>query len=117
MKVLLRKLFFKRRFFNKFSKFFDFYSIVGIDVGSHIAIDLAKAFGERFAGGNIGVMEDFVKAGFMGRKSGKGLFVYEGNSKNRELNQGALEILKQKYQLTPKGADSIEDIQLRLVSR
>lgn len=90
---------------------------VGIDVGSHIAIDLAKAFGDRFSGGNIGVMEDFVKAGFMGRKSGKGLFVYEGNSKNRELNQSALEILKQKYQLTPKGADSTEDIQLRLVSR
>lgn len=90
---------------------------VGLDVGSHIAVDLAKAFGERFSGGDIGVMEDLVKAGFMGRKSGKGLFIYEGSSKNRELNPGALEILKQKYQLTPKGADSIEDIQLRLVSR
>lgn len=90
---------------------------VGIDVGSHISVDLSKAFGERFAGGNIGVMEDLVKAGYMGRKSGKGLFIYEGNSKNRELNPGALEILKQKYQLTPKGADSTEDIQLRLVSR
>lgn len=90
---------------------------VGIDVGSHIAVDLAKAFGERFAGGNLGVMEDLVKAGFLGRKSGKGLFIYQGNSKNRELNQEALEILKQKYALAPKGADSTEDIQLRLVSR
>lgn len=90
---------------------------VGIDVGSHIALDLGKAFGERFAGGDTGVMTDFVKAGYLGRKSGKGMFLYEGKSKNRELNQGALEILKQKYALTPKGADSTEDIQLRLVSR
>lgn len=90
---------------------------VGIDVGSHISVDLSKAFGERFSGGDINVMQDLVKAGYMGRKSGKGIFLYEGKSKNRELNQGALEILKQKYALTPKGADSIEDIQLRLVSR
>lgn len=90
---------------------------VGIDVGSHIGTDLGKAFGERFAGGDLGVMVDFVKAGFLGRKSGKGMYIYEGKSKNRELNQEALEILKQKYALTPKGADSTEDIQLRLVSR
>lgn len=81
-------------------------------------MDLGKAFGERFSGGDLGVMQDMVKAGFLGRKSGKGIYIYEGGkSKNRELNQEALEILKQKYALTPKGADSTEDIQLRLVSR
>lgn len=91
---------------------------VGIDVGSHIAVDLAKAFGERFAGGDLNVMSDLVKAGFMGRKSGKGIFVYEGSRKgSREVNPDALEILKQKYSLQPKGADSVEDMQLRLVSR
>lgn len=91
---------------------------VGIDVGSHIAVDLAKAFGDRFAGGNLNVMTDLVKAGFLGRKAGKGIFVYDGASKGtRELNQEALEILKQKYSLQPKGADSTEDLQLRLVSR
>lgn len=64
---------------------------VGIDVGSHIAVDLAKAFGERFAGGNLGVMDDLVRAGFMGRKSGKGIFVYEGQSKgSREVNEVAI---------------------------
>lgn len=90
---------------------------VGIDVGAHIGVGLAEAFGDRFSGGNLGLTRDLVKAGFMGRKSGKGLYIYEGKSKNRELNQGALEILKQRYALTPKGADSNEDIQLRLVSR
>lgn len=91
---------------------------VGIDVGAHIAVDLGKAFGERFAGGDLGVMEDLVKAGYMGRKSGKGIFIYDGNKKgDREINPGALEILKQKYALQSKGADSTEDLQLRLVSR
>jgi enoyl-CoA hydratase/long-chain 3-hydroxyacyl-CoA dehydrogenase len=91
---------------------------VGIDVGVHIAVDLAKAFGPRFAGGDLGVMEDMVKAGFLGRKSGKGIFVYEKGSKGtREINDGTVEILKQKYSLVSKGANSVEDMQLRMVSR
>lgn len=92
---------------------------VGIDVGAHISVDLAKAFGERFSGGNLAVMEDLVKAGFMGRKSGKGVFIYEGagNKGSRAVNQGAVEIVRQKYPLVPKGADSVEDMQLRMVSR
>lgn len=60
---------------------------VGIDVGAHIAVDLSKAFGERFAGGNLGVMDDMVKAGYLGRKSGKGIFVYEKGARGeRPLN-------------------------------
>lgn len=39
---------------------------VGIDVGAHIAYDLSKVFGDRFAGGNINVLQDMVKAGFLG---------------------------------------------------
>lgn len=40
---------------------------VGIDVGSHISVDLNKALGERFAGGNVNIMGDMVKAGFLGK--------------------------------------------------
>ncbi|EZA54760.1 hypothetical protein DMN91_007399 [Ooceraea biroi] len=89
---------------------------VGIDVGAHISVDLAKVFGERFKGGDVNILSDMVKAGFLGRKSGKGIFVYETNSKNRDVNMGALDILK-KYQLEPKGSTSDEDRQLRMVSR
>ncbi|GAB1868424.1 enoyl-CoA hydratase [Camponotus japonicus] len=89
---------------------------VGIDVGAHISADLDKAFGERFRGGDVNILSDMVKAGFLGRKSGKGIFVYEADSKNREVNVGALDILK-KYTLEPKGSTSDEDRQLRMVSR
>lgn len=73
-------------------------------------------FGERFSGGNLGVMTDMVQAGFLGRKSGKGIYVYQKGSKNRDVNQDALEILK-RYSLEPKGAFTDEDKQLRMVSR
>ncbi|XP_073941880.1 monolysocardiolipin acyltransferase Mtpalpha [Choristoneura fumiferana] len=89
---------------------------VGIDVGSHIAADLAKAFGDRISGGNINIMQDLVKAGFMGRKSGKGFYVYEKGSKNKEINQDAVTLVKN-YSLEPRGANTVEDQQLRMVSR
>lgn len=40
---------------------------VGIDVGAHISADLAKTFGERFKGGNVNILGDMVKAGFLGK--------------------------------------------------
>nr|XP_026487345.1 trifunctional enzyme subunit alpha, mitochondrial [Vanessa tameamea] len=90
---------------------------VGIDVGSHIAVDLYKAFGDRISGGDLNIMQDLVKAGFMGRKSGKGFYVYEKGSKNRDVNQEAVQILKDRYPLEPRGANTVEDQQLRMVSR
>ncbi|XP_039764703.1 trifunctional enzyme subunit alpha, mitochondrial [Pararge aegeria] len=90
---------------------------VGIDVGSHIAVDLAKAFGERISGGDLNIMQDLVKAGFMGRKSGKGFYIYEKGTKNRDVNQEAVQLLKDKYSLEPRGANTVEDQQLRMVSR
>ena len=77
---------------------------VGIDVAAHVATDLGKVWPERFAGGNPLVLEEMVAAGNLGRKSGKGFFVYkEGKSKSkeRELNASAEAILK-KYHIEPK---------------
>ncbi|XP_050361969.1 trifunctional enzyme subunit alpha, mitochondrial [Nymphalis io] len=90
---------------------------VGIDVGSHIAVDLYKAFGDRISGGDLNIMQDLVKAGFMGRKSGKGFYVYEKGTKNRDVNQEAVQLLKDRYSLEPRGANTVEDQQLRMVSR
>ncbi|XP_077301258.1 monolysocardiolipin acyltransferase Mtpalpha [Arctopsyche grandis] len=90
---------------------------VGIDVACHISADLLKALGKRLQGGDPNLLADAVKAGFMGRKSSKGLYIYEKGSKRKEINHEFTDILKNKYQLVSKGVNSDEDMQLRLVSR
>ena len=39
---------------------------VGIDVGSHISVDLVKALGNRFRGGDENILVDMVKEGYLG---------------------------------------------------
>nr|MBE5726429.1 mitochondrial trifunctional protein alpha subunit [Cucujiformia] len=89
---------------------------VGIDVASHIGPHLAKSFGERFGGGDQEIMKEFVKAGFLGRKSGKGMFLYEKGSKRKDVNPEAVDIIK-RFSMVPKGSTSEEDRQMRLVLR
>ncbi|KAH3693590.1 trifunctional enzyme subunit alpha, mitochondrial-like [Dreissena polymorpha] len=89
---------------------------VGIDVAAHVAEDLGKAFGERFGGGNINVLRDMVTAGFLGRKSGKGVYLYQSKSKKRPENTEAKAILD-RYKLDPKPGNTDEDVQYRLASR
>ena len=89
---------------------------VGIDVAAHVAEDLGKAFGARFEGGNPNVLKDMVAQGFLGRKSGKGCYLYVKGSKDKQENPDALDIIK-KYHIEPISENTDEDIQYRLVSR
>ena len=63
---------------------------VGIDVGVKVTPILVAAFGERMApAAQSGAM---IEAGFLGRKTGKGFYLYEGQAKgsrpvNPELNK------------------------------
>ena len=52
-----------------------------------------------------------------GRKSGKGIYIYEKGSKGqRPINTEAMNILK-RFTMASKGLESDEDIQLRMASR
>ncbi|XP_013410678.1 trifunctional enzyme subunit alpha, mitochondrial [Lingula anatina] len=91
---------------------------VGIDVAAHVAEDLGKAFGARFGGGDPMVLKEMVSKGMLGRKSGMGCFMYEGpgQAKTKNENEDALGILEN-YKQTPKVENSVENIQMRLVTR
>lgn len=89
---------------------------VGIDVAAHVAEDLGKAFGSRFGGGNPSLLKEMVARGCLGRKSGKGCFIYEKGSKERIENPEVADIIS-KFMLVPKIENTDETIQYRLFSR
>lgn len=102
---------------------------VGLDVGEHVAAFLTKALGPRMQGGTPQLLQDLVQAGFKGKKTGAGIYNYNvpptgpfakfgiGKKQKKVVNEKAIEILK-RHQLQPSaGASSVEDMQMRMVSR
>lgn len=89
---------------------------VGVDVAAHIAEYLNKEFGPRLQGGNPQILKDMVAAGCLGRKSGKGCFVYKPGVKDRPINPEAENIMK-KYALPKKLDNTVEELQFRLAGR
>merc|ERR1712200_389797 len=90
---------------------------VGMDVAAHVAEDLGKAYGARFQGGNPELLKDLVEANMCGRKSGKGMFVYSKDSKDRPVNDAAKAIIKNRALTGPASVSGDEDIAMRLLPR
>nr|CAG4642318.1 EOG090X01G2 [Evadne anonyx] len=91
---------------------------VGIDVGLKVSESLSKHFGERMMSPSAtNVLRALVDVGMLGRKSGKGIYVYEkGHKGQRPINAEAMNILK-RFTTASRGLESDEDIQLRMASR
>ncbi|RWS29942.1 trifunctional enzyme subunit alpha-like protein [Leptotrombidium deliense] len=90
---------------------------VGIDVAAHINVYLHGVFKERIVGTNLQMGNEMVSMGFLGRKSGKGTYIYEKSKKgSREVNPAVMDLLK-KYQQPAKVENTDEEIRMRLLSR
>eukprot|EP00978_Attheya_sp_CCMP212_P029458 scaffold104716_cov54-Attheya_sp.AAC.1 len=87
---------------------------VGIDVASHVAKFLSNAdLGVRMEGGDISLMENMIKKGWLGRKSGQGFYTYKGKKKtiNSEIQSYVKDFVVADLKLKEK------EIQDRMVSR
>jgi len=89
---------------------------VGIDVASHIGRFMKNEFGDRYTDADVSFMDEMVTGGNLGRKSGKGVYLYEKGSKDKPENPAALEIMD-KTKVAPKMELTDENIQWRLASR
>lgn len=119
---------------------------VGIDVGAHVAKDLAPFFEPRFGKRDPAALEAMVKQGFLGRKANKGFYLYGnerphdalskaksfalslpmlgdklsvlGLHKGKPLNPGALEILAAHGEKPgSKKIDDVKELQDRVLLR
>ena len=68
-------------------------AVVGIDVGSHVAKDLGRAFADRGLEGSD-AMPRLYEAGLHGRKNGRGFYLYPKGKKGRKrVNPQVYELL------------------------
>eukprot|EP00040_Diaphanoeca_grandis_P003237 m.24328 g.24328 ORF g.24328 m.24328 type:complete len:765 (+) comp14556_c0_seq1:110-2404(+) len=90
---------------------------VGIDVAAHLPKNLEGDLGIRVGASDLSMLDKMVEANMLGRKTGKGMFLYEpGTRGGKEINPAMLEIVKP---FLTEGAEPIsrDDIQMRMMSR
>eukprot|EP00607_Mallomonas_marina_P000634 CAMPEP_0182428424 /NCGR_PEP_ID=MMETSP1167-20130531/23019_1 /TAXON_ID=2988 /ORGANISM="Mallomonas Sp, Strain CCMP3275" /LENGTH=697 /DNA_ID=CAMNT_0024611343 /DNA_START=267 /DNA_END=2360 /DNA_ORIENTATION=+ len=92
---------------------------VGVDISAHVGAFMAQAdLGVRMEGG-ANVFPKMLEKGWLGRKTGKGFYLYPKNAKKgdkKELNPELVAMLKAD-QVKDAIPVSEEDIQMRIISR
>jgi enoyl-CoA hydratase / long-chain 3-hydroxyacyl-CoA dehydrogenase len=98
---------------------------VGIDISKHVGEFMGKAdLGVRMQGGDPSLINDMVENGWLGRKTGKGFYMYPAKPKKgekKQLNPEMMTMLNGK--LKAHGVEygssklSVEDIQMRMMGR
>ena len=64
---------------------FEMVDLVGLDTRLHILEYLHKTLGEKFRPAPL--LEQYVKAGRLGRKAGRGVYAYPGQEPGRPLEE------------------------------
>lgn len=107
----------------KFFSFLFFLDEVGIDISNHVGAFMSKAdLGVRMQGGNTELMSKMVEKNWLGRKTGKGFYMYPAKpvkGAKKELNPELVNMLKELTAHQPKNApfQTTEDLQMRMISR
>lgn len=97
---------------------------VGIDVAGHVRSFLADHLGDRMLGSDGAAMDEMMKNQWLGKKTGKGFFVYDKKGKSKGpnggkvINPGAQEILQRARQgITQRTDIATTEIQERMTFR
>jgi hypothetical protein len=89
----------------------------------HISFGWQSDLGVRMQGGDPTLIAEMVKKGWLGRKSGKGFYMYPKDAKKgaeKQLNPEMLAMLKEIRQLKGTAGStppSVEDVQNRIMAR
>jgi 3-hydroxyacyl-CoA dehydrogenase/enoyl-CoA hydratase/3-hydroxybutyryl-CoA epimerase len=94
---------------------FNLVDEIGVDVAAKVSHILEAAFGSRMStkdSSDTNVLDKIVESGRLGKKNGKGFYIYEG--KERRVDESILDIVGANRRLAPT-AFSSGDIQERCV--
>jgi 3-hydroxyacyl-CoA dehydrogenase len=78
---------------------------VGIEVAASVGKNLAGDLGVRVAAGDSTFFDEVIANNWLGRKTGKGMFVYEGRKKEEHAEM--IELLEKYRAKRPQESDNV----------